>query len=193
MDLHNFKNSWQEQKIDLISESETLDKVMVFNKKVEKENLSLSIIFASTIFILGFAVLPILKSTTSMLLVSSLFFLMGFQALAFWMRNISVQRSISEAPRTFVGHLIKKLKYNLIVTKIIIPIYLLILGIIFSFYIYDLLSGFDVNGLYILMITGLCWSFLIGIFLYSWPKQRAKDETIIVPMIEELEEIRNAY
>lgn len=193
MDLNNLKNSWQAQALTFSSESETMDKVVQLDKKLEKENLYVSIAFASTIFVLGFAVFPLLKSTTSMLLMGALYFLMGCQAIVFWMRNFSVKNAISETPSTFINHLIKKLNYNLIVTNFLMPLYLLLLGAIISFYIYDLLAGFETSGLYILITISLCWSFLIGIFFYSWPKQRIKDQEIIIPMIKELEEMKKGY
>lgn len=193
MDLNKLKDSWKEQELLISGENETLDKIISLDKKLEKENLYVSIAFSSTIFILGFFVFPLLKSTTSLLLVGALFFLMGIQAIALWMRNFSVKNSMTEAPATFIKHLIQKLKYNLSVTNIIMPLYLMLLGAIISFYIYDLLTGLEVSGLYILIIISLTWSFLIGIFLYAWPKQRKKDKHVIMPMIEELEEVHRNY
>ncbi|MEM6799838.1 MAG: hypothetical protein AAF696_00465 [Bacteroidota bacterium] len=193
MDLDMFKNSWQDQGLPADSEHETMDKVIALDKGLEKENLWLSIAFSVTIFILGAFVLPLLDSSVLQLLVGSLFFLMGFQALALWMRNISVKRAMGETPATFLKHLINKLNYNIMVTNLIIPAYLLILGSIMTFYIHFLFSGLEINPLYIWAIIGGIWAFFLGVFLYAWPRQRKKDREIILPMIAELKEMQRNF
>ncbi|MDW3650043.1 MAG: hypothetical protein R8P61_23420 [Bacteroidia bacterium] len=193
MDLDQLKNKWQEQELKIESSTETMDKVIQFDKGLEKENLRITIMFSVTIFILGFVVLPLLKSATEQLLIGALFFLMGFQALMLWMRNLNVRKSFAEAPAIYIKSLIKKLKFNLSVTIIITPVYLILLGTIVSLYTYKLMSSFAIDLSWIVLVNGLIWAYLLGIFIYSWGKQRKKDKTIIMPMIDELKETLKSY
>ncbi len=193
MDLDQLKNKWQEQELKIESSTETMDKVIQFDKGLEKENLRITIMFSVTIFILGFVVLPLLKSATEQLLIGALFFLMGFQALMLWMRNLTVRKSFAEAPAIYIKSLIQKLKFNLSVTIIITPVYLILLGTIVSLYTYKLMSSFAIDLSWIVLVNGLIWAYLVGIFIYAWGKQRKKDKTIIMPMIDELKETLKSY
>ncbi|MEL6251653.1 MAG: hypothetical protein AAFR87_06545 [Bacteroidota bacterium] len=193
MDLDQLKNNWQEQELRLESENLGYDKIIAFDKGLEKENLSISILFAATIFFVGVFVLPLLKSTTEQLLVGALFFLMGIQGFLFWMRSLNVRKSFGETPREYIRSLIKKLKYNLSVTRVIVPLYVVLLGTIVSLYAYELLSSFDIDMVYIVIVIVLSWAYFIGIFIYGWRKQRKKDHKIIIPMIAELEETLKNY
>lgn len=193
MDLDQLKNKWQEQELQIESSTETMDKVIQFDKGLEKENLRITIMFSVTIFILGFVVLPLLKSATEQLLIGALFFLMGFQALMLWMRNLTVKKSFAEAPAIYIKSLIKKLKFNLSVTIIITPVYLILLGTIVSLYTYKLMSSFAIDLSWIVLVNGLIWAYLVGIFIYAWGMQRKKDKTIIMPMIAELKETLKSY
>lgn len=193
MDLDQLKNNWQEQEMSRETESLGYDKIIAFDKGLEKENLGVSIMFSATIFILGFFLLPILRSSTEQLLVGALFFLMGFQALVFWMRNLNVRRSFGEAPRVYIKSLIRKLKYNLAVSRYIMPIYLVLLGTIISFYTYELMSSFEIALAYIMIAIAFTWAYLIGIYIFGRRKQVQKDRGVIIPMITELEEILQTY
>lgn len=193
MDLDQLKNNWQEQEMSRETESLGYDKIIAFDKGLEKENLGISILFSVTIFILGFFVLPILRSTTEQMLVGALFFLMGFQALLFWMRNLNVRRSFGEAPRVYIKSLIRKLKYNLVVSRYIMPIYLVLLGTIISFYTYELMSSFEIALAYIMIAIAFTWAYLIGVFIFGRRKQIQKDQGVIIPMITELEETLQSY
>lgn len=193
MDLDQFKHNWQEQEMSKETESLGYDKIIAFDKGLEKENLNISIMFSATIFILGFFVLPILRSTTEQMLVGALFFLMGFQALLFWMRNLNVRRSFGETPRVYIKSLIRKLKYNLTVSRYIMPIYLVLLGTIISFYTYELMSSFEIALAYIMIAISFTWAYLIGVYIFGRRKQLQKDRGVIVPMISELEEILQTY
>ena len=193
MDLDQLKNNWQEQEMSRETESLGYDKIIAFDKGLEKENLGISILFSLTIFILGFFLLPILRSSTEQLLVGALFFLMGFQALVFWMRNLNVRRSFGEAPRVYIKSLIRKLKYNLAVSRYIMPIYLVLLGTIISFYTYELMSSFEIALAYIMIAIAFTWAYLIGIYIFGRRKQVQKDRGVIIPMITELEEILQSY
>ena len=193
MNLDQLKNNWQEQEMSRETESLGYDKIIAFDKGLEKENLGVSIMFSLTIFILGFFLLPILRSSTEQLLVGALFFLMGFQALVFWMRNLNVRRSFGEAPRVYIKSLIRKLKYNLAVSRYIMPIYLVLLGTIISFYTYELMSSFEIALAYIMIAIAFTWAYLIGIYIFGRRKQVQKDRGVIIPMITELEEILQTY
>ena len=193
MDLDQLKNNWQEQELKMEKDSLSYDKIIAFDKSLEKENLGISILFSATIFFIGVFVLPILRSTTEQLLVGALFFLMGIQGFLFWMRNLNVRKSFGETPRAYIRSLIKKLKYNLSVTRFIVPIYVVLLGTIVTFYTYELLSSFDIDPIYYIIAITLTWAYLIGIFIYGWRKQRKKDQRVIIPMIAELEETLKSY
>ena len=193
MDLDQLKHNWQEQELKMEKDSLSYDKIIAFDKSLEKENLGISIMFSATIFFIGVFVLPILRSTTEQLLVGALFFLMGIQGFLFWMRNLNVRKSFGETPRAYIRSLIKKLKYNLSVTRFIVPIYVVLLGTIVTFYTYELLSSFDIDPIYYIIAITLTWAYLIGIFIYGWRKQRKKDQRVIIPMIAELEETLKSY
>jgi len=193
MDLDQLKNNWQEQELEIEKDSLSYDKIIAFDKGLEKENLGISIMFSATIFFIGVFVLPILRSTTEQLLVGALFFLMAIQGFLFWMRSLNVRKSFGETPRAYIRSLIKKLKYNLSVTRFIVPIYVVLLGTIVTFYTYELLSSFDIDPVYYIVAITLTWAYLIGIFIYGWRKQRKKDQRIIIPMIAELEETLKSY
>ena len=193
MDLDQLKHNWQEQELKMEKDSLSYDKIIAFDKSLEKENLGISIMFSATIFFIGVFVLPILRSTTEQLLVGALFFLMGIQGFLFWMRNLNVRKSFGETPRAYIRSLIKKLKYNLSVTRFIVPIYVVLLGTIVTFYTYELLSSFDIDPIYYIIAITLTWAYLIGIFIYGWRKQRKKDQRVIIPMITELEETLKSY
>ena len=193
MDLDQLKHNWQEQELKMEKDSLSYDKIIAFDKSLEKENLGISIMFSATIFFIGVFVLPILRSTTEQLLVGALFFLMGIQGFLFWMRNLNVRKSFGETPRAYIRSLIKKLKYNLSVTRFIVPIYVVLLGTIVTFYTYELLSSFDIDPVYYILAITLTWAYLIGIFIYGWRKQRKKDQRVIIPMITELEETLKSY
>lgn len=183
MDFDNIKNEWQQQNIG--SSKEVIKHVIKRDERLKKENLVVTIFCSITITILGYFVLfSVSENQISMFVVMGLMFLMGFQPIIFWMRNLpdnfmANKNSIEQLKSTR-----SKLKYNLLVTNIFMPIYFVVLSVLVYFYIDNLEALPDTWKIWIMIPTGV---FMMTIFIYGWFKQRRKDEEEIIPLLESVE------
>lgn len=192
MDLQELKNTWQGQSVPSNLEEKIWKESVAFNKALEKENAQVSYLFGGTIFFLGVVVMSFIGGNSYIMqLIAALIFCMGIQAFFLWMRNSAVSKAMSEAPIVFIDKQITKLKYNLLVTNVISPIYVLLIGGISTLYTYEILDGF--SPIVVHSILGGMWLFFVGIFWYGWRKQRKKDVETVIPMLRELEQARAEY
>ncbi len=191
MDINELASAWKKEQLPNALQEKTMIEFDQLNKNIQKENTILTYLFSGTIFFLGFFVFPLLPDQNTMIACSALWFLMGFQAILFWMRNFDVKQSMIKNPKKFISSQILKLKYNLWVTNFFMPCYLILLGLISSAYIFYLFSNSSNKLTY--TIISLMWIFYITIFFFSWRKQRKKDETNIIPKINELQKIREGF
>lgn len=183
MDFDNIKNEWQQQNI--ISSKEILQQVIQRDEQLKKENLIITILFSSTIFILGTFVFSLVyNNETSMFLVMGLMFLMGFQAVVFWMRNLPHNLLANKNSIEQLESMRNRLRYGLLVTNVFMPIYFIILSILIYFYIDSLPALPDSWKIWIMIPTG---TFMMTIFIYGWLKQRSKDKEEIIPLLNSIE------
>ncbi len=185
MELQELMNDWQAQNIQPELDTQILKRLNEFNDNLKKENKLMLYILPGTIYVLGFAVLPFLNSAFLMTMVAALMFLVGLQAIALVFRQINLKKSMSEKPEKYIRTQLRTLRYNLLVTNMITPVYMLILGAICSFYTINLLKDVSITMTYIAL--GITWTFLIAVFFFGWVKQRKKDKKYIIPAIEELQ------
>ncbi len=189
MDLENLKSNWQAQAIP--STGNWMDKVQVMNQNIEKENKSVIYLFAATVFILGIACFGSAYVMNSYILAFSIMAIMGllaYQSLIFSNRVLIQPKQLMDSNKDFVDHLKKKLRYNLLVTNWLMPLYMLLLTIIVNVYTYEILSSFELTktSWIAMAITTL---YIWGLFAFVWPKRRKKDQLEIVPLLEEMEGI----
>lgn len=184
MDFDSIKNEWQQQNMN--TSKGVVEAVIKRDEKIKKENLMVTILFSSTIFTLGIFVFPLIsESQVSMFLVMGLMLLMGFQAIVFWMRNLphnflANKNSIEQLKSTR-----SRLKYNLLVTNLFMPLYFIILPTLIYFYIDNLEALPDTWKMWIMIPTGTT---MMTMFIYGWFKQRQKDKEEILPLLESVEE-----
>jgi len=191
MELNDLNMKWQETKIPSELDQSILEKMNSFESSLKKENLKLSIWLAGTIYLTGLFVFPFLETSSSMILMAGIWLLIGILAIVFWMRQSTVKRNIINKPQQYIDAKLSKLKYNLMVTNVFMPLYIILLGTLSSLYISNVLEGVD-NVIVYAAIAFNC-IFYILVFLVFWKKQRKRDSESVIPQIEELKRIKAGY
>lgn len=192
MNLEELKHTWQQQPLPEANQATVTDRAIAFEKKTSRENTLLSTLFGGTIFCLGAIVIPFISDQpVPMVCVALLIFLMGFQAFIFWMRNVQVKKSMADQPALFIQSQIRKLRYHLMVTNLFMPLYMGLLGMTSSVYLLEVLK--PLSDSLIFAGIGLMWGFYVWVFFYVWRKQRIKNQTEIIPLIEDLKRTLEAY
>lgn len=190
MELNDLNMKWQETKIPSELDQSILEKMNSFESSLKKENLKLSIWLAGTIYLTGLFVFPFLETSSSMILMAGIWLLIGILAIVFWMRQSTVKRNIINKPQQYIDAKLSKLKYNLMVTNVFMPLYIILLGTLSSLYISNVLEGVD-NVIVYAAIAFNC-IFYILVFLVFWKKQRKRDSESVIPQIEELKRIKSS-
>ncbi|MDX2245923.1 MAG: hypothetical protein SF052_04045 [Bacteroidia bacterium] len=188
MDFNELSAQWQQKKLPSTLDQVMFEKITHFEEQLKKENTKLSYWLAGTIYLTGMIALPFIKSETGVFPLMGIWFLVGIQTMLFWFRQTNIHKSMAGNPARFVEVKLSKLKYNLLVTNLFMPIYMILLGIFSSFYINHILEGVDryivISGI------GFTWLFYAMIFYITWRKQWKKDSETITPQIIELEKIQ---
>jgi len=184
MNFNNIKNDWQGQSIQI--NGSILDKTTQRDDAVRRENLFVTILFASTIFILGNVVFPFISDDQgAMLSLGGVMFLLGCQALIFWMRNFANNAMANKNSKEQLNSIKNKLRYQLLVTNLFMPIYFILLSVLIYSYITHLEALPDNWKMWVLIPFG---TFMLSMFLFGWFKQRKKDQAEVIPLLEEVKE-----
>lgn len=191
MDFNELNAQWQERKVPSELDQDILEKIKTFDSTLKKENLKLTYWLAGTIYLTGCIVFPFLKTSMSMFLMAGVWFLIGFQAIVFWLRQSTLKQSMIDQPERFINAKLSKLGYNLLVTNVFMPVYLILLGILSSLYLSNVLIG--VGHVIISFVVVFNCLFYIIVFSVFWKRQRKRDFESIAPQIKELEKIKAGY
>ncbi|MEM8908344.1 MAG: hypothetical protein AAGD05_10905 [Bacteroidota bacterium] len=190
----NFKElsaKWQQEKMPPSLSRIMLTRFIEQEDQLRKENLKLSYWLAGSIYLTGFIAMPFITSEKLILILSGIWLLLTVQAMVFWFRQMHIDKAMIDHPIQFIEAKLSKLKFNLLVTNVFIPIYVLLLGLLSSCYLYIVLESLDPK--IVLFIIGLTWLFYGIVFFFSWTKQRKKDAAQIIPQIKALKKIKANY
>ncbi|MEZ4772626.1 MAG: hypothetical protein R3D00_05530 [Bacteroidia bacterium] len=188
MDFNELSAQWQQKKLPLQLDQAMAEQITHFEAQLKKENTRISYWLAGTIYLTGILVLPFIKNQTAAFPLIGIWFLIGIQTMIFWFRQTNIHKSMAGDPARFVKTQLSRLRYNLLVTNVFMPLYTVLLGILSSFYLHAILDGVDKN-----IVTGgiiFTWLFYAAVFYLAWSQQRKKDTRIIIPQITELQKIQ---
>ncbi len=180
MNFEALQKEWRNQESP---SGNIISKIIERDEKLKKENLFITILFSSTIFILGSIVFAFLENTTTMLVTGGMMFLLGFQAFVFWMRNLKPDFIAEQNMEKKIRQTRRHLQYQLVVTNFFMPLYCVFLSVLCYLYINHLEMLPEEWKPWIVLVTLL---YILVMFLIFWRKQRRKDKDEIWPLLEEL-------
>lgn len=191
MDLNELNAHWQQQRVPTALDQTIMKKIGNRDATLKKENLKLTYALAGTIYLTGFVVFPLLGTSITMFLLAGIWFLIGIQVMVFWLRQTHVRKAMPHDPQQFIQAKLARLRYSLLVTNVFMPIYLVLLGVLSSLYLFHVLEGID----YTIRTTAIVVNclFYVIVFFAVWKKQRARDTSSIIPHIQELESVKAGY
>lgn len=188
MNFEELSSQWQQKKTPANLENVILEKITNFDEQLKKENTRITYWLIGVIYITGITILPFISDKKTMLLLGGIWFLIGIQSMIFWFRQINLNKSMIDNPMNFIDANLSKLNYNKFVTNLFMPLYMLLLGILSSYYLNEVLDGISKV---IIILSILCnWIFYLVIFYLIWNRQRKRDQILINPQIKELKKIK---
>lgn len=191
MYFDKLSEEWQDSKMPINLDQSTYQKMMSFEGQLQKENTKLTYWLAGTIYLTACITLPFLDSEKLMLTLGGIWFLLGVQAVLFWFRQMHIAQAIEDKPLRFIDAKLAKLQYNLLVTNLFMPLYMLLLATLSSYYMYHVLSGVELKV--VVTVIALTLLFYILVFVLSWRRQRKKDKELILPQMLALQELKAQY
>ncbi|RMH62562.1 MAG: hypothetical protein D6677_09585 [Calditrichaeota bacterium] len=166
-------------------------KVRSFHKKTVFENLKVSVAFALTFIVMG-VIYTVFKEQGWLFYTSilALMVLMTLTLVMFWYRTLFWRRlDFNRDVLGFSNKVIKKLKTTLWLEGIYMPLYLLLLAVILTFYLADVLKSEE--PLFLYGAWALSYAWLWGMGMYGRRRFIKKRRPELEKIIREMENIRN--
>lgn len=192
MNLEQYQQAWQAQALPKLDETALLEKTEGLAEGIAKQSRKVVLTLGGTViylFVIGGVFLR--DNLLALSLVGVVILLLIYQAILLRRRNFSVERSLQAEPIQYLEQVIQKLRYNLQVSRIHMPIYGILLASLISVYTWVVL-GPTPDWVKALAVGGTLL-FMVGIFIWGMRRQFRKDKTQIIPLLEELEAMKSAY
>ncbi|MEL7341175.1 MAG: hypothetical protein AAGM67_11870 [Bacteroidota bacterium] len=192
MNLDNLQQVWQQQALPSLDIAQLSEKTQRFAKQVQKQNRKVIFTLGGTVvYLLVIGGVFLREIPAALLMVGLVIALLIYQAVILQRRKLALERSLEAQPKAHIEQLIQKLRYNLRVSRLHMPIYGVLLGSLISIYTWIVLLDTP-NWIKALVVGGTLLLMLL-IFVWGMRRQYHKDQTELIPMIKELEQLAQQY
>lgn len=192
MNLDQYQQIWQEQSIPTLDIAQLSEKTQRFAKQIQKQNRKVLFSLGGTVvYLLVVGGIFLQQIPAALAIVGLVIALLIYQIIILQRRKLAVERSLEAQPKVHIEQLLQKLRYNLRVSRLHMPIYGLLLGGLMGAYIWIVLLDTPV-WIKSLAVGGTLLIMLV-IFVWGMRRQYRKDQTELIPMIDELERLAQEY
>lgn len=193
MDIDDLKNDWQAAKtsgIQVDVDADTLQRRLEsLRKKILKTNIFQTVVMVLTMIfiVLLWSIFREGRSWAFHASIISIEVLIASILTIFWSRTLAKKDlSLNQESSLFVKKSLRQLKRTLMLTKIAIPIYVVLLWISLMLYMYELMSS---NMKMFLIASGITTAYVAIVLFFGYRKSRRKQRKTIEPIIAELQEM----
>ncbi|MFK7922792.1 MAG: hypothetical protein AB8H47_12585 [Bacteroidia bacterium] len=192
MNLEEYQQAWQAQALPKLDETTLLQKTEGLAAGIAKQSRKVVFTLGGTvIYLIVIGGIFLRDNLLALGLVGFVVLLLIYQAVLLHRRNFSVERSLEAEPTQYLEQVIQKLRYNLQVSRIHMPIYGILLGSLISVYTWVVL-GPTPDWIKALAVGGTLL-FIVVIFVWGMRRQYRKDKAQIIPLLEDLEAMKASY
>lgn len=189
MNLEQYQQTWQAQTLPDLDEKTLLRQTEEMAAVIEKQNRKVSFtLFGTIVYLLLVGGIFLRDNLFALGLVGLVIVLLAYQAIILRRRKLAVEHSLEEQPTQYLEQMINKIRYNLRVTKVHMPIYGLLLGTLIGVYTWVVL-GPTAEWIKALAIGGTL-ILMSGIFVWGMRRQSKKDREQLIPLLKELESMQ---
>ncbi len=196
-DFKNLVNDWKNIREHCdpgtVPEEGLIEKLTKIQRRTVFQNLMMSIAFALTFLVLGWVHTHVSDQTPAFYnSIKALFVLLIVTMLLNWQRVLFWRKpDYSADTRTFSARVIRKLKFNLWMSRIYMIVYLVVLALMISFYMMEVLRG--ASMLLTIGAFAVTYAWIFGMGAYMQRKQARKQEKELLPLIEQLTEMSREW
>ncbi|MEL7534440.1 MAG: hypothetical protein AAFN10_24250 [Bacteroidota bacterium] len=192
MKLEEYQQTWQTQSLPKLDESALITQTEGLAAQIAKQNRKVSFTLIGTIaYLLVIGGIFLRDNLLALGLVGLVIVLLAYQTIVLRRRSLAVAESIEKQPGKYLDQMIKKLRYNLQVSKVYMPIYGLLLASLIGVYTWVVL-GPTPDWIKALAIGGTLL-IMAGIFVWGMRRQGRKDREQLLPLLEKLEHMRRDF
>ncbi len=192
MKLEEYQKSWQSQQLPTLDENNLMAQTEGLAGKISKQNRKVTFTLMGTIvYLLVIGGIFLRDNLIALGLVGLVIVLLAYQTLVLRRRELAVSDSLKEQPGKYLAEMIRKLRYNLQVSKVHMPIYGLLLGGLIAIYTWVVL-GPTPDWIKAVAVGGTL-SIMAGIFIWGMRRQGRKDREQIMPLLAELETMKKQF
>ncbi|MEM6344416.1 MAG: hypothetical protein AAF927_11075 [Bacteroidota bacterium] len=189
MKLEEYQQTWQRQTLPQLDEKALLAKTEGLAAKISQQNRKVSFTLLGTIaYLLVIGGIFFHDNLLALTLVGLVIVLLAYQTMVFRRRELAVADSLEAQPVQYLDSMIQKLRYNLRVSKLHMPIYGILLGSLIGIYTWVVL-GPTSDWIKALAIGGMLL-IMAGIFVWGMRRQGRKDRDELIPLLAELEAMK---
>lgn len=122
--------------------------------------------------------------------IAAMFALLGITLFFLWRRILYWRTpSLSMDSISFLNRTIKKLNYQLWLSRVFTPFYLITLALIFYFYLDALVAEASLH--FKILVYGITFGWIISAGIYGYIRRNRKNNRVIKPLLEELNSLRD--
>ncbi len=185
-DWKNIKESAEEKSG---AEESLIQKLIKIQRRFIFQNLMMSIAFAVTFVVLALIRINISNQSPQFYhSIDAMFILLILTLALFWYKILFWRRpDYSADVRTFSNTVLKKLRFSLWLNRVYMPVYLVLLAFILTFYLMEALK--DASLVFTLTAYGLTYGWLFGMGGYMQRKRKRKLQKELQPLIDQLKAV----